>query len=93
MSESVLHTCCALGIAILFLGNFDFFKHFLRRIVCGSKLLDEHKKKDRFRTAFFPSNPKDWYGITARSAVYVIHTYGVIVALRATSGQPCALVI
>ena len=26
----------------------------------------EAKKKDRFRTVFFLSNPKDWYGITRR---------------------------
>ena len=24
----------------------------------------KHKKKDRFRTVFFLSNPKDWYGIS-----------------------------
>ena len=33
------------------------------------------KKKDRFRTVFFLSNPKDWYGITARSAVHGIRRF------------------
>ena len=36
------------------------------RNLTGSKLLGGVKKKDRFRTVFFLSNPKDWYVITRR---------------------------
>ena len=34
--------------------------------VVGSSPTGGAKKKDRFRTVFFLSNPKDWYGITRR---------------------------
>ncbi|MBR2986738.1 MAG: hypothetical protein IKC63_01835, partial [Clostridia bacterium] len=40
--------------------------------VAGSSPAGGAKKKDRFQTVFFLSNPKDWYGITAQSAVYGI---------------------
>ena len=35
--------------------------------VAGSSPVRGAKKKDRFRTVFFLSNPKDWYGITRRA--------------------------
>ena len=34
--------------------------------VAGSSPAGGAKKKDRFRTVFFLSNPKDWYGITRK---------------------------
>ena len=56
----------------------EIFHNFRKKIISHSAtpnislnsivvfLYYEPKKKDRFRTVFFLSNPKDWYGITRR---------------------------
>ena len=47
--------------------------------VAGSSPVIRSKKKDRFITVFFLSNPKDWYGITRR-------VYGIAARRMASHG-------
>ena len=46
----------------------------------GSKLLGELKKKDRFRTVFFLSHPKDWHVISPQVSMSSPKAYGILLA-------------
>ena len=48
----------------------------LNQWVQGSSPWGCTKKKDRFRTVFFLSNPKDWHGITTQSCMALPQAYG-----------------
>ena len=70
-----------------------FEKTLLDRFLCTNPAGGAKKKASR-KTCFFLSNPKDWHGITARSAVHGIrriasawHTPACLAALRALFRQ------